>query len=401
MIFTFLLWSIPGCPALEDGRIGLLFIGDLSNAGAFWMTRSDPLFRSTFVPATMRDFMLFGPLPAPSVADLSRLIRLHMPRTYGVVVENYDVIIFFEANAHAVGFHIRKLANSVSEGGLGLLMEGGWQSYGGNAGYPGWDGTEIEPLLPTEIIPSGWHESVLHRLVIDMPEHEYMTSIPWEVDLLALRGTIWNHNLLKVRPGASQLARVVSPTCDSPMMVTWRLEGGSRTFSCASEWLWQFFVADWWRYQYDAASNLMIYLDDRPVPQDLALVEATRSKILEFATRRTLLISLLAFCESFGANTQDITNELVEVDQLAAQALPFYLEQRFEDALETYDEAVGMMQDLEGEVMKLKRRALLWVYIIEYLSITATALLSGVILWSLMVRRALYRQVRFTKFTSH
>jgi hypothetical protein len=142
----------------------------------------------------------------------------------------------------------------------------------------------------------------------------------------------------------------------------------------------------------------MIYLDDRPVPQDLALVQITRSKILEFATRRSLLLSLLVFCESFGANTQTITVELEEVDQLAAQALPHYLEQSFEDALETYEGALEMMKDLEGEVMRLKRRALVWVYTIEWLTITATALVCGVILWSLMVRRTLYRQVRYTRF---
>jgi hypothetical protein len=182
------------------------------------------------------------------------------------------------------------------------------------------------------------------------------------------------------------------------MMVTWRLEGGPRTFSCASEWLWQIFVADWWRYQYDAASNLMIYVDDRPVPQDLALVQATRSKILEFATRRSLLLSLLAFCESFGANTQGAMVELREVDRVAAQAIPHYLEQSFEEALETYEEASEMIQDLEGEIMRLKRSALVWLYTIEWLMITATALVCGVILWSLMVRRALYRQVRYTRF---
>ncbi len=364
------------------------------------MMRSDPLFRITFVQATIRDFMLFGPMPAPTLSDLYRLIRLYMPRTLDDLAANHDVIVFFEANAHAVGPHIQKLASAVSEGGLGLLMEGGWQSFGGAMGYPGWGDTAIGPLLPTEVIPGGWHESLEHRLVIDMPEHEYMTSIPWHVDLTALRNPIWNHNLLTVKPGAQQLAHVVSPGCNSPMMASWRFEGGSRTFSCASEWLWQPHVAPIWRHQYDAGSNLMIYLDGRPVPQDLALVEATRSRIFEFATRRSLLLSLLAFSESFGANTQRTMVKLREVDQVATSALPQYLDLRFEDALESYKKAGGMMQDLESEAMKLKHKALIWVYTIEWLAITATALVCGVVLWSLMVRRTLYRQVRYTKLST-
>jgi hypothetical protein len=397
LISSFMLPTSPGVLGREDGRIGLLFIGDVSNAGAFWLARSDPLFRPTYVPATIRDFMLYGPMAADNVDGLKRLIRLHMPRTQGDLVEYYDVIVFFEANCHAVGPHIHKLAGAVSDGGLGLLMEGGWQSFGGAMSYPSWGDTEIAPLLPTGIIPSGWHESLDHRLVIDMPENEYMRSIPWNVDLIDLRGPIWNHNLMTVKPGAEQLAHVVSSGCNSPMMVTWRLESGPRTFACASEWLWQFHVAPLWRHQYDAASNLMIYLDDRPVPQDLALVDATRSRIFEFATRRSLLLSLLAFCESFGANTQQAMAELREIDQVAAQALPKYLELHFEDALESYEKAGEMMQDLENEAMKLKDRALLWIYTIEWLAVTATGLVCGVVLWSLMVRRTLYRQMRYTR----
>ncbi len=391
-----LLLAIPSARSLQDGRIGVLYVGCVARSMPYWLMRSDPLFRPTFVQATIRDFMLFGPMPAPTIEDLNRLVRLYMPRTLNDVVANYDVIVFFEANVQAVGGHIPKLARAVSEGGLGLLMTGGWQSFGGYAGYPAWGETPIGPLLPTEDVPGAWHDSVEHRIVIEKPNHELMKSIPWDLGDPALHGAPWDHNFLDLKAGAEELARVVSPGCDAPLMVTWRLEGGPRAFSIASEGGWYLFSVRW-RYVYHFCSNLLIYLDDRPVPQDAALVEATRSKIFEVATRRSLLVALLDFCESFGANTQRIVSGLSNIDQVIAEALPEYLNLRFEDALESYRKAGKMMEELEAESMELKRRALMWVYLIDWLAVTATLLVCGIALWSLMVRRRLYRQVRYTR----
>ena len=392
-----LLLAIPSAWSLQDGRIGVLYVGCVARSMPYWLMRSDPLFRATFVQATIRDFMLFGPMPAPTIEDLNRLVRLYMPRTYEDLVENYDVIVFFEANVQAVAQHIDKLARGVSQGGLGMVMTGGWQSFGGATGYFPWGVTPVGPLLPTEDVVGTWHESVQHRIVIDKPQNEFIRSLPWDPRDPALYGAVWDHNLLKVRAGAEQLAHVVSPGCDAPLMVTWRLEGGPRTFSLASEGGWRLFSMTKWRYDYDFCSNLVIYLDDRPVPQDIALVQAARNKIFEVATRRSMLVSLLDFCESFGANTQTITGRLREIDEVIVEALPQYLNLDFQEALESYKTAAKLMDNLEGEAMRLKNRALMWIYVIEWLAVTGTMLVCGMALWSLMVRRRLYRQVRYTR----
>ena len=53
---------------------------------------------------------------------------------------------------------------------------------------------------------------------------------------------------------------------------------------------------------------------------------------------------------------------------------------------------------LEELAVKLKDRALLWIYIIEWLAILATAMICGSVLWALMIRRRLYREVQATTF---
>jgi hypothetical protein len=50
------------------------------------------------------------------------------------------------------------------------------------------------------------------------------------------------------------------------------------------------------------------------------------------------------------------------------------------------------------EAVNAKDRALLWVYIIEWLTVLGTSAIVGTILWSLMIRRRLYRQVATTRF---
>jgi uncharacterized membrane protein len=365
----------------------------------YWLMRSDPLFRTTFVQATIRDFMLFGPMPAPTLSDLHRLVRLYMPRTLDEVVTNYDVIVFFEANVHAVAGHIDKLARAVPEGDLGFLMVGGWQSFGGAAGYPAWGETPIGKLLPTEDVQTVWEEGAELRLAIDEPGNDFISSLPLNPRDPALQGAVWDHNLLKVRPGADLLARAISPKYNDPLMVTWRYDGGPRTFSLASEGGWRLYSMSKWEYDYDFCSNMLIYLDDRPVPQEIELVRAARSRIFEVATRRSMLVSLLEFCESFGANTKGIIEMVEEMDLVAAEALPQYLDLSFEEVIDTYGTVAEMMEVIEDEAIRLKERALLWVYVIDWLAVTATLLLCGGALWSLMVRRSLYQQVKSTRFT--
>ncbi len=152
------------------------------------MMRSDPMFSMTFVQATIRDFMAYGPMAAMTTADVHRMVRLYMPRSLSDLSANYDVIVLFEANVHAVSPHIDKLARGVSERELGMVMCGGWQSFGGSAGYSPWGETSVGKLLPTEDVIGQWDDSPLQLLVIDEPENEFMSSIPGTPGIRPSRG---------------------------------------------------------------------------------------------------------------------------------------------------------------------------------------------------------------------
>jgi len=364
--------------------------------------RSDPLFSISFVQATLRDWGAWGPIQqAESEPQVHRMVRLYMPRSYRDMTSRFDVIVLANANTEAVGIqNIEMLAKGVREGTMGLLMSGGWETFGGAFGRPPWGDNAVGQLLPTQDMGNVWVEfpqGALY-LVIDRNDHELISSIPWEREKAPFM-TNFQHNLVRAREGAEVLAHVESMGYnDHPAMVTWDLDNGNRVFALTSEiHAMSPRYGSLWTYYLDYGSNLMIYLNRRRVPQDIDLVHAVRARMYELGIRRSLLVSLLEFCDSFGANTATITAKIDEVDELAKEARPAYFQLRFEETLETYKGALQMLQDIEKDAIELKNRTLLWVYVIEWLSITGTGMICGFLLWSLMIRRRLYREVRTTK----
>jgi len=60
----------------------------------------------------------------------------------------------------------------------------------------------------------------------------------------------------------------------------------------------------------------------------------------------------------------------------------------------------GIKEEFEAlslELIDLKDKALLWIYIAEWSAVSGTAVACGVVLWTLMIRRRLYREVGTTR----
>jgi hypothetical protein len=137
----------------------------------------------------------------------------------------------------------------------------------------------------------------------------------------------------------------------------------------------------------------------RDLPDDPLKLHQYRRLVYDFNIRRSLLLSLLDFAELFGANPRKEYAQLDEIDEVVSDAGSLYLDREYDDAFDTMTEATSQLMELDNEAAKLKDKALLWVYVVEWSVTTAVLLVAGVILWSLMVRRALYREVGATKWT--
>ena len=399
-----LLLVLPATPGLEDGRIGVLYVGCMARSRPFWDMRSDMLFSLNFVQATTRDWGAWGPIQQvdESVESTSRMVRLYMPRTLRDLTEKFDVVAMANANRFAVGQkYTEMLAQGVRENNISFFMGGGWESFGGSFGRPDWGETSLGALIPTENVVDSWiqYPSGAFRVVIEGHDHEFISSIPWDDKQPFSRN--YHHNLVRPKSGSEVLATVESVSFSGhPAFITWDLPGQTRVFAMTGE-IHVMSSGDAWEYALDVGANLMIYLDGRPVPQDVEVVHSLRMKMSQVATRKSLLLSLLEFCDSFGANTQRVVDEVDEVDRVIWESRPIYFDLRFAEMLKIYSDVDEILKTAEGDAVELKERALMWVYIVEWLAVTGTSLVTGFLLWTVMVRRRLYREVRTTKLSEY
>jgi len=112
-----------------------------------------------------------------------------------------------------------------------------------------------------------------------------------------------------------------------------------------------------------------------------------------------MLVSVLEFVERFGASTVTLYNELDQIDDLEKVAEDHYRRNEYDEASETFDEVHLAWNELNTKAIKLKDNALAWIYLIEWLVVSGASMVTGLVVWSLMIRRRYYRGVRTTRFS--
>ena len=152
-----------------------------------------------------------------------------------------------------------------------------------------------------------------------------------------------------------------------------------------------------WSYYIDFATNLIYLSAGVDVPQDLEVVHRYRFLLSSYLEKRTVLVSLLSFVERFGANTNVVERQIAQVDQDYKKAQDLYREQKWQEGLQVLKNVHASLSSLDNRALKLKQRALFWIYLTEWLIVTAVLSLSGFAVWTLMVRRRLYGEVRSTR----
>jgi hypothetical protein len=372
-----LILALAACPVAgreprkgPDGRVRVLYMGDpvsVQYITPYMFMQIEPLVDVTAVIAS--DVVArhsFG-LEAPEL--IKRAIRLYMPRTYQQLVGSLDVLILSDATLVVFSaYHLSWFARSVEEEGLALMMAGGHESFNMGA----WQTTVVDDVLPVDSLDGTTGLGFMEVLNV---QNEFLTSIPWEgIRIIGFGGS----NAVRVRPWATELA-VFRPSAggENPMMVTGDV-GKGRSFAFTSDWTWGWGGAfsEWEYYGLHSA----------------------RQNLLKLDISRGLLISLFDFVEKFGANPQPLSEMLDDVDRLKKEAETHYLRQEFPEALVLITEAIDEVARAEKEAIKAKDQALFWIYVVEWSVVTATLLITGFVLWTLMVRRRFFREVQSTRF---
>jgi uncharacterized membrane protein len=374
-------------PALDPqtGLLRILYIGDCYGNSPFLYLSREPLFQTTPLPASTHE-------QTYTVQQMQRHMRLYMPRSFEEHVAKYDIVLLSDTGfALYKPDHLMWFKRGVIEGGQGLMMVGGYQSFGGNPPEPSWAGSSVEEVLPVHCLDASIWEGSFFPVPTD-EDHPFCTALEWgwAQPFLGL-------NIVRMKESAVEVLSPSSTTARGPLLAYWNVGEGSGLAhmpDLTPGWGKYFML---WEYYADYIANMFYLLARLEVPQDVSLMHAVRASLNGYFEERALLISLMEFVGRFGADPGPLEERMVEIDRMKESADRMYSEQQYDSVLQAMDEISDAVLALNVEAMKLKERALMWVYVIEWLTITGTLISSGFLIWSLMVRRRLYRDVAYTR----
>lgn len=168
-------------------------------------------------------------------------VGTEFPRTLDEL-KAYDVLIFSDVGYNSMIFYPGLIPPYVYPlgpdrlgmvrqfvaGGGGFLMVGGYLSFAGINGIARWFETEIERLLPIEILRHDDRAEVVQgfRFEIDQPDHPIVKGLPWE----AAEWMLYGYNKLILKGGATLVASYQG----DPFIACWERFGG-RTAIFASD----------------------------------------------------------------------------------------------------------------------------------------------------------------------
>jgi len=399
---AFLATSFGFVPSLtvrgEASPVSVLYTGDpYPGQTAYVYMKVEPLLSVTPIQASRDHYA------GISQKDILRAIRMYMPRSYHDLTDSYDVVVISDSNvASFTKEHLKWFKQAVEQGMVGLVMVGGHETFGTNGQHPSWGPTPVGDVLPVDTVYGAFEAGVVS---IDDADNPFMKSLPWRPGLPFLKR--YEGNVLSARLGAQVLATSMVTRklvynkrylgWKSPFFSTWDYNGNGRVFAMAGDWTpaggWIFMQ---WEYYPDFVTNLMLYCAKRELPEDLDLVHTVRERMTTLGYRRMILYAMVDFVEKLGANPRRILIAMEQVDHAGGKAKELYLEGDFASALLETDRVFSLLERAEAVSERVKRDALLWIYLVEWLAVTGTFLICGLVIWSLMVRRRMYREVSTT-----
>ena len=132
-------------------------------------------------------------------------------------------------------------------------------------------------------------------------------------------------------------------------------------------------------------------------PANVFILHDVKARYMQYREHRAVLLSLPDFIGKFGANTRRLERLIGEVDVKRKGSYDAYREGRFDDAIVLIVDALKRLATISDDAVKLKCKALFWVYATEWSAVTGTLFLSTLVLYSLMVRRRAYTEVSSTR----
>ncbi len=374
------------------GRIRILYIGDPGPSSPYPVYIRDPL--TEVVPVIAIGF-------TQPTTVIRRYMRLYMPRTRGNLVNSYDMIVISDASRRFfTDEHTSWFRDAVVQDGLALIMIGGYETFGATIYTPGsWGDTHVAEALPVECLTDRWEEKP-GRLEIAHGANPLASSLPF--DQIGPYGTFYGCNIVIPKEGSVLIARYrTQPTGDRHPLFCYMEVGAGSSYAQTTDWTpagGRDFLR--WPHYGDYALNLAIYITGGRLPDDLERVYEARQLMNQYRDLRLTLDAVVEFASKFGANMARAEAMVGDAEKARGAAERHYLDAEMDECIDGLRNALDLLSAASDRAYALKDEAMLWVYITEWLVVSATGMLCGFILWTIMVRRRLYREIGETRLRS-
>jgi UTP:GlnB (protein PII) uridylyltransferase len=143
---------------------------------------------------------------------------------------------------------------------------------------------------------------------------------------------------------------------------------------------------------------MILYSMGRDLISDVPARRETMRLFTNFYNQKTIILSMIEWVDAFGANTLTLTDRLVALDSEMEGAIDDYLEQDYPAAISFLQSVTDTAKEISRDVVRLKDEALLWIYLVEWLAVSGTTVVSAFVIWSLMVRKRAYKEIKTTRF---
>ncbi len=373
----------------NTGRIRILVVGEQNGQNKYVMSviQSDPRIHHF---GTIRSGVSAPP------DEARRYVRTIFPRTEKRMIESIDSIKYLDARPGIfTDFQQMWIHDAIYDSGLGLvLVEMGYHSCNiieaCNCPWD-WMKSPIYDAWPIDVI---LEKTVKNPLYVEIVQETPVVGLPG-FERQPYGGPPGNLGVVEARPGAVLHARWKNGKQDAIVSTDY---GEGRTLALPAGWdCVSSKMVRGWKYFADFVINSIYYTSQVPVPEDPELANALRSAFTQYGEQKALMLSLIDFIDKFGANTGPLHTKIDNLDAKRGTASNYYLSGEYQKSIESIREAIEGLTELSQDSARLRKRALRWVYITEWMTVTAISIISGVIIWSLMVKRKLYSEIVTTR----
>ena len=379
--------------------LGLGSVDSVQSPIPRWL--SDPVFELSLVPTRLYDTEAITP------DEARRILRLYFPRN-DADIQGYDCMVFSGGDVrYFEPLNIQMMVRAVEAGTAAATDMGGMS----------------RPLHETYIASGLWE---VFPNDVNVINSLWDQGVPADQDFSIVVNRELDHNPLYpfIPLGIEELVggrtRVISPRPGSTVYAWTESEsflGTKFSFRPAAAVGWSFergrtialegwFGHSWWsniidlsnaEYGQDILINYILEITGGQYLEEIVQVHALRQSFSDFRERLAFVTQLMVFVENFGANAAPLYGELEEVQGEFSESYVHYIEGRTGRALEVTQRSNERLEEIRMDALKLKDRALLWIYIIEWLSVFGTLMMAGYALDQLMIRRKLYRMSTTTR----